>query len=121
MPEINVGSNNAASIQQLQNLNEQLQDGDHLRMKKSGDDVILYSGKDANHNTSLPGGARRVKFTGAKNFVRNSVASYLKRGAYLDYDKADQAKAREISHQYLKRRLAELKAGKRNVRTHRGQ
>jgi len=36
---------------------------------------------------------------------------------FWDYDAADQAKAREISHQYLQRRLAELKAGKRNVKT----
>ena len=40
---------------------------------------------------------------------------------FWDYDEADQAKAREISHQYLKRRLAELKAGKRNVPTWRGR
>ncbi len=40
---------------------------------------------------------------------------------FWDYDEADQAKAREISHQYLKRRQAELRAGKRNVRTTRGK
>ncbi|MCA9067533.1 MAG: DUF4976 domain-containing protein, partial [Planctomycetaceae bacterium] len=40
---------------------------------------------------------------------------------FWDYDETDQAKAREISHQYLKRRQAELKAGKRNVLTHRGK
>ena len=39
---------------------------------------------------------------------------------FWDYDEADQAKAREISHQYLKRRQTELKAGKRNIVTHRG-
>jgi N-acetylglucosamine-6-sulfatase len=33
------------------------------------------------------------------------------------YDEADQVKARQISHDYLARRLGELKAGKRNVRT----
>ncbi len=40
---------------------------------------------------------------------------------FWDYDASDQAKAREISHQYLQRRLAELKAGKRNVKTWQGQ
>lgn len=39
---------------------------------------------------------------------------------FWDYDQADQKKAREISHDFLNRRQAELKAGKRNVRTHRG-
>jgi N-acetylglucosamine-6-sulfatase len=36
---------------------------------------------------------------------------------FWDYDKADQAKAREISSSYLQRRLKELKNGKRNTRT----
>ncbi|HQX52315.1 MAG TPA: sulfatase [Planctomycetaceae bacterium] len=36
---------------------------------------------------------------------------------FWDYDAADQAKAREISHHFLQRRLQELKEGKRNVRT----
>jgi N-acetylglucosamine-6-sulfatase len=36
---------------------------------------------------------------------------------FWDYDEADQAKAREISHQYRQRRLEELKAGQRNVPT----
>ena len=36
---------------------------------------------------------------------------------FWNYDEADQAEARGISHQYLKRRLEEIKAGKRNVRT----
>ena len=36
---------------------------------------------------------------------------------FWDDDTADRAKAREISHQYLKRRLEELAADKRNVRT----
>lgn len=36
---------------------------------------------------------------------------------FWDYDKADRAKARQISHDYLARRLGELKAGKRNIRT----
>ena len=36
---------------------------------------------------------------------------------FWDYDKADRSKAREISNAYLERRLAELKAGKRNTRT----
>ncbi|QDT33120.1 sulfatase family protein [Thalassoglobus polymorphus] len=40
---------------------------------------------------------------------------------FWDYDAADQAKAREISHQFLKRRLAELEAGLRNVQTHKGR
>jgi arylsulfatase A-like enzyme len=40
---------------------------------------------------------------------------------FWNYDAADQAKAREISHQYLQRRLAELKADKRNVKTWQGQ
>lgn len=40
---------------------------------------------------------------------------------FWDYDEADRAKAREISHLYLKRRLQELEAGKRNVRTWSGE
>ncbi|WP_404306935.1 sulfatase family protein [Neorhodopirellula lusitana] len=40
---------------------------------------------------------------------------------FWDYDEDDRAKAREISHQYLKRRTAELEAGKRNVRTFHGK
>jgi N-acetylglucosamine-6-sulfatase len=36
---------------------------------------------------------------------------------FWDYDKSDVAKARQISHEYLKRRLGELKANKRNTRT----
>lgn len=40
---------------------------------------------------------------------------------FWDYDAADQAKAREISHQFLNRRLSELAKGQRNVRTVRGQ
>lgn len=36
---------------------------------------------------------------------------------FWDYDAADQAKARQISHDYLTRRLGELKANQRNVRT----
>lgn len=36
---------------------------------------------------------------------------------FWDYDEADQAKAREISHRFLQRRQEELEAGKRNVRT----
>ncbi|QDS91861.1 Arylsulfatase [Roseimaritima multifibrata] len=40
---------------------------------------------------------------------------------FWDYDAADQAKAKELSHQFLKRRLQELKEGKRNVRTIHGQ
>ena len=39
---------------------------------------------------------------------------------FWDYDDADQVKARSISHDYRQRRLAELKAGIRNVRTFRG-
>jgi len=39
---------------------------------------------------------------------------------FWDYDAADRAKAVEISHQYLQRRLKELKAGQRNVQTHKG-
>jgi hypothetical protein len=39
---------------------------------------------------------------------------------FWDYDEADQAKAREISHQYLQRRVDELKGNKRNVVTHKG-
>ncbi|MEZ6040052.1 MAG: sulfatase [Planctomycetaceae bacterium] len=39
---------------------------------------------------------------------------------FWDYDAADRAKAVEISHQYLQRRLKELEAGQRNVQTHRG-
>lgn len=40
---------------------------------------------------------------------------------FWDYDKADQAKARQISHDYLSRRAGELKAGKRNLRTWTGK
>ena len=40
---------------------------------------------------------------------------------FWDYDRADQAKAREISHSYLRRRLQELEAGKRNVKTWAGK
>lgn len=36
---------------------------------------------------------------------------------FWDYDDADRAQAIEISHEFLARRQAELKAGKRNVRT----
>ena len=36
---------------------------------------------------------------------------------FWDYDKSDVAEARQISHEYLKRRLGELKANKRNTRT----
>jgi len=37
--------------------------------------------------------------------------------AFWNYDEADQATARQVSHDYLTRRLGELKAGKRNIRT----
>ncbi|MFT5526481.1 MAG: arylsulfatase A-like enzyme [Pirellulaceae bacterium] len=40
---------------------------------------------------------------------------------FWDYDEADQAKAREVSHSYLQRRLKELAAGRRNTRTHTGR
>ncbi|QDV66937.1 Arylsulfatase [Rosistilla carotiformis] len=40
---------------------------------------------------------------------------------FWDYDEADRAKARKISHQYLQRRQAELKAGKLNTRTWQGE
>ena len=36
---------------------------------------------------------------------------------FWDYSEADQTKARQISHNYLARRLKELKAGKRNIKT----
>lgn len=36
---------------------------------------------------------------------------------FWDYDEADQAKAREVSNQYLKRRLAELEQNQRNTKT----
>ncbi len=36
---------------------------------------------------------------------------------FWDYDEADQAKARQISHEYLARRLGELNAGKKNIKT----
>ncbi len=39
---------------------------------------------------------------------------------FWDYDAADQAKAREISHQYLQRRLNELDKGQLSVRTWQG-
>jgi N-acetylglucosamine-6-sulfatase len=39
---------------------------------------------------------------------------------FWDYDDVDRAKAKEISHDYLERRTAELKANKRNVQTHKG-
>lgn len=40
---------------------------------------------------------------------------------FWDYDAADRAKAVEISHKYLQRRLYELSAGQRNVQTHKGR
>jgi arylsulfatase A-like enzyme len=40
---------------------------------------------------------------------------------FWDYDAADREKATEISHQYLQRRLQELKVGQRNVQTHKGR
>jgi N-acetylglucosamine-6-sulfatase len=40
---------------------------------------------------------------------------------FWDYDEADQAKAREISHQYLRRRLGELDRDERNTRTFLGK
>lgn len=40
---------------------------------------------------------------------------------FWDYDEADQQKARQISHQFLSRRLEELADGQRNPRTHLGQ
>lgn len=40
---------------------------------------------------------------------------------FWDYDESDRAKAREISHQFLERRLGELDKGIRNVQTIRGQ
>ena len=36
---------------------------------------------------------------------------------FWDYDEADQAKARKISHSYLERRLKELAAGQKNINT----
>lgn len=40
---------------------------------------------------------------------------------FWDYDAADREKATEISHQYLQRRLQELKVGQRNAQTHKGR
>lgn len=40
---------------------------------------------------------------------------------FWDYDEADQAKARDISHQFLKRRQDELASNQRNIQTHRGK
>lgn len=40
---------------------------------------------------------------------------------FWDYDDADRSKAREISHQYLARRRAELKAGMRHIVTDHGE
>lgn len=40
---------------------------------------------------------------------------------FWDDDEADRAEAREISHRYLQRRLEELEAGKRNVKTWTGE
>jgi N-acetylglucosamine-6-sulfatase len=39
---------------------------------------------------------------------------------FWDYDLKDRQKAQMISREFLKRREAELKAGKRNIRTHQG-
>ena len=39
---------------------------------------------------------------------------------FWDYDRADQAQARALSHAFLKRRLAELEAGKRSINTWQG-
>ena len=36
---------------------------------------------------------------------------------FWDYDEADRAKAKQISHDYLQRRLGELEKGKRNTKT----
>ena len=40
---------------------------------------------------------------------------------FWDYDESDRQKAVKISHEFLQRRLEELKAGKRNVFTIRGK
>ncbi|MCG6155900.1 sulfatase family protein [Rubinisphaera margarita] len=40
---------------------------------------------------------------------------------FWEYDEAAKEKAREISHEYLKRRQQELKEGKRNIVTHKGK
>jgi len=39
---------------------------------------------------------------------------------FWDYDGKDRKKAEMISHEFLKRRMAELKAGERNIKTHKG-
>ncbi len=65
------------------------------------------------------------RLVAARRRVGDDGSHYPKCEAILqefwDYDEADQAKAREISHRFLQRRLAELKAGMRNVRTHVGK
>jgi arylsulfatase A-like enzyme len=40
---------------------------------------------------------------------------------FWDYDEAARAKAASISHAFLRRRLEELEAGKRNPQTHQGK
>ncbi|MCA9063214.1 MAG: sulfatase [Planctomycetaceae bacterium] len=40
---------------------------------------------------------------------------------FWDYDEADRKKAEQISHEYLQRRLGELKEGNKNVQTHKGK
>ncbi len=40
---------------------------------------------------------------------------------FWDYDEADRVKARQISHDYLQRRLGELEKGKRNIKTWMGE
>ena len=40
---------------------------------------------------------------------------------FWDYSDEDRAKARELSHRYRERRTAELKANRRNIRTHKGR
>lgn len=63
----------------------------------------------------------KARLAGTRKRVGDDGTHYPKCEAivqeFWDYDEADQGKARQISHDYLTRRLSELKAGKRNIRT----
>ncbi len=67
----------------------------------------------------------KTRLVGTRNRVGDDGSHFPECEAivqeFWDYDRADQAKAREISHSYLRRRLQELEAGKRNVKTWAGK
>ncbi len=67
----------------------------------------------------------KARLAATRNRVGDDGSHYPKCEAivqqFWDYDEADRAKARQISHSYLHRRLTELEAGKRSVRTWQGE